>query len=176
MTVNKMTLRIAAACFVGIFGTVIAFAGVHLSRTTPGYVEFQEKLGKREYLAMKPSPIHSSWMISGTPVCNSTVFSREHDYSSPVGIWECRGPAKFSYQYAEDESIYIIAGKVEIEYLDKKFSLAAGDSAHFAAGTTATWTVPEYVRKTFRIHELGRIKRYLRRLVGQSPRVVLAET
>src|SRR5258706_8967679 len=148
-----------------VIGTLTAVAAVNLVNTRPGYTEFLERLGKRQYVALKPAPINPSWIISGSPTCRSNVFDISHDLSSESGIWECHGPAKFMYHYGWDESAYILAGAAEIEYLGTQFSLAAGDSVHFAAGTTAIWTVPAHVQKTFRVYDPGRIVKYMRRLV-----------
>ncbi|PYU66020.1 MAG: hypothetical protein DMG56_01495 [Acidobacteria bacterium] len=163
---STKSLRLIALCFFPVIGTLIAVSAAELVKTKSGYTDFLEKLGKREEVAFKEGTISPPSLISGSPTCRSKVFDRSHDKSSETGIWECHGPAKFNYYYGQDESIYIIAGAVEIEYLGKKFSLAAGDSTHFAADTTATWTIREHVRKVFRLYEPGRIVRYMRRLAS----------
>jgi uncharacterized cupin superfamily protein len=158
------TLRIVALLVLAVAGTLVAVAIVHLAANRSGYSDFPQKLGKREHIALTLSPINPAWIISGSPVCRANIFDPSHDRKSSSGIWECTGPAKFDWHYGRDESIYLLDGAVEIEYMGKKFSLAAGDSTHFAAGTKATWVVPQHVRKTYRLYEPGRLVRYMRRL------------
>ena len=105
-------------------------------------------------------------MISGSPKIRVNEYGQSHYESFTSGIWECTGPAQFEWHYPVDESIYILEGAVQIEYLGKKFTLNAGDSTHFAAGTVAKWTVPERVKKTYAIYEPGRLVRLMRRIFG----------
>ena len=158
------TWRLITLCLVVVMGMLIAVAGVHLLRGKRGYSEFLGKLGKREHVELKPAPINPSWVISGSPICRANKFERAHDGSSFSGIWGCVGPATFYWHYEVDESIYILEGSAEIEYFGNKFLLRAGDSTHFTQGTRATWNVPEHVKKTYRIYDLGRIEKLIRRI------------
>src|SRR6266850_2179902 len=144
MATSKI-LRIVALCFLVIVGTLIGVASARLVAVKPGYTSFLEKLGRREHITWASGSIDPSWLIEGSPVFQSKKFEHAHDGSSHSGIWRCLGPAKFHWYYEVDESIYILDGSAEIEYLGNKFTLSAGDSTHFAAGTSATWIVPTQV-------------------------------
>ena len=111
-------------------------------------------------------PVNLALQISGTPTFRSNTFGTSQDHSSSSGIWECVGPTQFVWHYGTDETIYILEGSAEIEYLGKKFTLAAGDSTHFAAGTSANWVVRERIKKTWVLYDPGRLVRFMRRLVG----------
>jgi uncharacterized cupin superfamily protein len=158
-------LRLITICFLTFVATLVAVAGAHLLSTKRGYTDFLAKPGKAERIELRAAPIDPSWIISGSPVCRSTVFDLSHDQSSKSGIWECRGASKFVWHYGVDESIYILEGEAHLEYLGNKFTLTPGDSTHFAAGTKATWVVNEHVRKTFRLYEPGRLVKVMRRIV-----------
>ena len=142
-----------------------AVQSVYFFRAKRAYGEFLGKLGKREHIELKLSPIKPSWVISGSPVCHANKFESAHDGMSASGIWGCVGPATFEWYYEGDESVYILEGSAEIEYLGKKFVLRAGDSTHFTDGTKATWNVPERVKKTWRIYDLGRVEKLMRGIV-----------
>jgi len=160
--VSTRAWRLVALCLIVALAGVVAVATVHTSRVSRGYNEFAQKLGQREFIEIKPAPIPGPWVISGSPVCESNVFGRSHDGSSTSGIWGCTGPAKFRWHYQGDETIYILEGLAEIEYLGKKFTLRAGDTTHFTDGTSAVWHVPERIRKTWRIYEVGRAAKLMR--------------
>ena len=166
--VSAKIFRPITICFLAVVATLIAMAGLHLLNVKRGYTDFLRNPGKAEKIELKPAPINPSWIIAGSPICRSAVFDLSHDETSRSGIWECRGAAKFEWHYGMDEAIYILEGVAEIEYLGKKFTLTAGDSTHFAAGTKAIWVVHEHVRKTFRLHEPGRLIKFMRRLVTQD--------
>jgi uncharacterized protein len=102
---------------------------------------------------LSPSPIDSSWIISGEPAFRSTVFHRSFGTSS--GVWECEGPGQFFWKYDVDETIFVMRGFAEIEYLGKEFTVRPGDSVHFVPGTKAVWSVPVSIGKTFRIQSPG---------------------
>jgi len=83
-------------------------------------------------------------------------------------FWECDGPARFLWHYGVDETIYILEGTAQKEYLGKTISLAAGDSLHLATETNATWTVDRYVKTTYGLDNPGRVVRVLRRLLASD--------
>jgi uncharacterized cupin superfamily protein len=159
---SRKMLRLTAIASLVVLGTLIAVAATHLVEKKPGYTEYLERVGKADKIVFKDASIPPAMMLSGKAVCRSKLFHLSHDRSAESGIWECQGPAKFNYYYGMDESVYILAGTAEIEYLGKKFVLSAGDTTHFVQGTTATWAVPEHVRKTFTFHTPGRVVRYMR--------------
>ncbi|MFZ1908331.1 MAG: cupin domain-containing protein [Burkholderiales bacterium] len=147
-----------------VIGTLVVVACVELIWSMPGYVDYREKLATRERHELHPLTVDSSWIISGSPVFRANVFQHSRHAATLSGIWECVGPAKFEWRYGVDESIYVLEGSVEIEYLGRKIRLVAGDSAHFAAGTTAVWTVTDHVKKTYYINRPGLLMRAIRRV------------
>ncbi len=82
-----------------------------------------------------------------------------------TGLWSCDGPSTFDWVYAVDETVHVLEGEVEIAYLGEVLQLAVGDTAHFLAGTTATWTVPKRVMKSFTLHDPGPLARLYRRVL-----------
>jgi uncharacterized protein len=163
---NSQKRSIALAAIVAIIGTLIAVACVQLAQSKAGFVGNKDKLAQRINAPLTPSPIPAAWLISGTPTFRSNTFGNSQDNSSSSGIWECIGPTQFVWHYGTDETIYILEGSADIEYLGKKFTLAAGDSTHFAAGTSANWVVRERIKKTWVLYEPGRLVRVMRRVVG----------
>jgi uncharacterized protein len=147
-----------------VVATLAVVLGIELLWLMPGYVDYREKLAKQERRELHPLAVDPSWVISGSPVFRANVFQRSRHAATLSGIWECVGPAKFEWHYGVDESIYILEGSVEIEYLGRRFRLTAGDSTHFAAGTTAVWMVADHVKKTYYINRPGRLTRVMRRL------------
>jgi uncharacterized cupin superfamily protein len=149
-----------------IVAVLAAVVAVKLPSAWAGYVFFKEKVAQRETIVLTPSPIPPDWILSGSPTFRSNTFGRSHDQSTSSGIWECIGPTEFVWHYGTDETISILEGSAEIDYLGKKYSINAGDTTHFAAGTTARWTVRERIKKTWVLYDPGRLTRLLRRLLA----------
>jgi uncharacterized cupin superfamily protein len=152
--------------FLAIAGTLAVVLAWSIFDGRAGFLGYKEKLAKTQPIEMKPSPLPPAWLVSGSPTFRTGVFGRSHDNSAESGIWECIGPTQFVWQYVQDETIHVLEGSAEVEYLGKKFTLKAGDSTSFAAGTSANWVVRERIRKTWTLYEPGRIVRVMRRLVG----------
>ena len=116
---------------------------------------------------MKPMQVDPSWIKSGSPkfmVAESVVINPPIG-SLTAGLWSCDGPATFDWNYGVDETVHILEGMAQIEYLGETLILKAGDTAFFQAGTTATWIVPLRVSKSFVLHDPGLLSRMYRRVV-----------
>jgi uncharacterized protein len=164
MALNSNWGKVLLGALLAIAGlTGVAVAG--LIRERPAYMDYDDRLAKVTHHALEPIWVDPSWVLSGSPKIGMTVFSDAQHLGSFSGIWQATGPAKFIWKYGVDESIYIIDGSVDIEYMGNKFTLRPGDSTFFAAGTEAIWTVPDHVRKTFRIYEVSPITKVMRRLL-----------
>lgn len=137
---------------------------VQLLNARPAYLQYKDALAQAISSPMKPSVIPVSWITSGSPKFRSTLFGESHDGSSQSGLWECTGPGEFTWHYQEDEAIYVIEGGADIEYLGRKFTIHPGESTHFAAGTTANWTVHDHIKKTWTLYEPGSLVRVMRRI------------
>jgi len=116
-------------------------------------------------MPLEPLPVSSSWIIEGQP----KFFARQY-FSSPdgtiiSGIWVCEGPGTFRWEHRTDESLYVLEGKAQIEYDGVKHELQPGDVTFFRAGTSTTWHVEGRVRKSFTLHNPGRIARWFRRVL-----------
>jgi uncharacterized cupin superfamily protein len=113
---------------------------------------------------LEPLTVDASWILEGKPTFRHHAFSKSASTHSLAGIWECDGPAKFIWKLSTDETLYVLDGNVEIEYLGVAYSLHPGSVAAFPAGSTVHWNVPNRIRKAFTVSEPGRVRRLLRKL------------
>ncbi|MFZ6656200.1 cupin domain-containing protein [Undibacterium sp. TJN19] len=114
---------------------------------------------------VKPFEVDPSWIKSGNPNFRATEFFKSHDGKTSSGIFECDGPSTFEWHYQLDETIYVLDGGVDIDYQGKHFSLKAGETAFFRAGTKALWHVPKGIRKSWTLHDAGKPARGLASLL-----------
>jgi uncharacterized cupin superfamily protein len=112
---------------------------------------------------LEPLTVDASWILEGKPTFRHHAFSKLASSDSLAGIWECDGPAKFIWKLQTDETLYVLDGHVEIEYLGVAYSLHPGSVAEFPAGSTVHWNVPNHIRKAFTISQPGRVRRLLRK-------------
>jgi len=150
--------------------TVIAFlAGVLV--TLGGAVAYEAV----EHVDRMPEPSQASLampleqyhapeaeILSGKPNFQGTAYAVSADGKTVSGIWAAEGPSTFHWTYAGDEAVYVQEGLAEVSYQGRKFVLKPGDSAFFHAGTVATWTVPQHVRKSWTVHGANRLVRWWR--------------
>jgi hypothetical protein len=104
-------------------------------------------------LKSEPKPITAAWVLSGTPVSRTESLGRSHDFTSDNIIWECSA-GRFDWHYGQDEALVVIAGEAFITSgngVERR--LGPCDFAFFPAGCTATWRVPEFVRKVAVVQE-----------------------
>jgi uncharacterized cupin superfamily protein len=134
-------------------------------RVKDDFFRYKQRLAKAISLPLGPMAIPASQIISGSPVFRSNTFGASGDGSTSSGLWECVGPTEFEWQYGTDETIYILEGSAELEYLGRSFTLRAGDCTHFATGTVARWVVRERIKKSFTLYEPGQVVRKMRRIV-----------
>jgi len=156
--------------FIGYFlaGFVAALATVLFARAVrvkDGFLRYKQVLARPSSVPLGLWEISSSQIISGSPVFHSNTFGRSYDGTTSSGLWECIGPAEFTWQYGIDETIYILEGSAEIEYLGRSFTLRPGDCTHFAARTVARWAVRERVKKSYTLYEPGQVVRKMRRIM-----------
>ncbi len=138
---------------------------MQLLNARPAYLDYKDALAQAVSMPLKPSMVPASWVTSGSPKFRSNLFGEAHDGSSHSGLWECTGPAEFTWHYQEDEAIYVLEGAAEIEYLGRKFTIRPGESTRFAAGTTAKWVVREHIQKTWVLYEPGFLVRVMRSIL-----------
>lgn len=100
-----------------------------------------------DFVPMNPAPINRDWILAGQPVTRNAALSRSEDGFATTVIWDCT-KGVFNWFYDVDETVYVLEGSVTIEDgAGKVRRLAAGDAAYFPAGSSAKWTVEDYVRK-----------------------------
>ncbi|MFZ6849611.1 cupin domain-containing protein [Undibacterium sp. RuRC25W] len=115
-------------------------------------------------LHLKPFNVNPAWIKSGTPNFRADEFFKSGDGQTSSGIFECDA-ATFEWHYQFDEAVYILDGSVTLDYQGKQFTLHAGESALFRAGTTAVWHVPDHIRKSWTIYDAGKPARGLAKLL-----------
>jgi uncharacterized cupin superfamily protein len=64
-------------------------------------------------------------------------------------IWEC-DPSEFEWFYDEQETCFLLQGKVTVQTDRETVSFGAGDLVTFPAGLSCIWRVNEKVRKHYR--------------------------
>jgi uncharacterized cupin superfamily protein len=96
---------------------------------------------------LEPAPISPDWILSGTPETRSKELARSHDRTSYVMVWDSTG-GRFNWHYNKDETLVVISGAAVLTYeTGGECRIGPGDIVFFAAGTSCTWHVPEYIRK-----------------------------
>lgn len=64
-------------------------------------------------------------------------------------IWTCE-VSRFDWHYDEQETCYLLAGKVTVTAGDEEASFGAGDMVVFPQGMDCVWDVAEPVRKHYK--------------------------
>ena len=64
-------------------------------------------------------------------------------------IWECE-PSTFPWLYEEQETCYLLEGKVKVRAGDSEVEFGKENLVVFPQGLDCTWTVLERVRKHYR--------------------------
>jgi uncharacterized cupin superfamily protein len=115
--------------------------------------------------------VDPSWILSGKPVFRGAETLRSADGRSVSGLWACEGPTTFVWHFGGDETVHLLEGRVEVEYMGRRFSISPGETATFHAGTKAVWHVPSHAKKSYTLHKPGMLVRAWRkamRLVGSG--------
>lgn len=108
--------------------------------------------------------VNPRWILAGQPVFRGAETLRSADGQTVSGLWLCEGPTSFEWHFAADETVHLLEGGVEVEYLGRRFSLSPGDTATFHAGTKAVWHVPTHAKKAYTLHQPGVAVRAWRKL------------
>ncbi len=95
------------------------------------------------------SPIPDDQILEGEPRARMWISAQSPDLKVTQGVWECSA-GKFTWHYTWDEFVFVLEGEAAVvEEGGESRTFKAGDYVHFPAGLSATWHVPDYVRKTF---------------------------
>ena len=170
MTITTPLRRILVAGLIVLLTLLLGGTAV-LDDARERHLRVVDEAGIKFRHAMEPDPINPDWITSGSPTCAKLDFARSYDRNARSGFWRCDGPASFEWHYGVDESIYILDGRAEIEYLGNQIVLEAGDSFRFAYGTSAHWKVDGFVHKTYLINSPGIIDRAWMKLLRAWARV-----
>jgi uncharacterized cupin superfamily protein len=106
--------------------------------------------------------VDPSWIKSGNPVFRQVEIATSPDGRTVNGLWSCQGPTTFEWRFAVDEVVYVLEGEVQVTYQDNDFTLHPGDTASFHGGTRATWTVSNFLKKAYTLHNPGPLGRLWR--------------
>jgi uncharacterized protein len=94
-----------------------------------------------------PNPIQAAWILDGNPVARAELLSSSEDGTASTYFWDCTA-GRFNWFYSFDETFHILEGNVTLKYpsgVSRRVS--TGDTVFFPAGSSAEWTVDNYVRK-----------------------------
>jgi hypothetical protein len=91
--------------------------------------------------------INPDWILEGNPVARNQFLFKSADGTATTWLWDCTA-GKFNWFYDIDETVYLIEGSVIIkDHAGGISHVNAGETIFFPAGSSAEWTVPNYVRK-----------------------------
>ena len=94
-----------------------------------------------------PNPIHAAWILDGNPVARAELLSSSADGTASTYFWDCTA-GRFNWFYSFDETFHILEGEVTLKYPSGvSRRVGTGDTVFFPAGSSAEWTVDNYVRK-----------------------------
>ena len=94
-----------------------------------------------------PNPIQAGWILDGNPVARVELLSSSADGTASTYFWDCTA-GRFNWFYSFDETFHILEGDVTLKYPSGVTRrVRSGDTVFFPAGSTAEWTVDNYVRK-----------------------------
>jgi uncharacterized protein len=96
---------------------------------------------------LKPNPIQPAWILDGQPMARAELLSSSADGTASTYFWDCTA-GRFNWFYSFDETFHILEGAVTLKYPSgAAHRVVAGDTVFFPAGSSAEWTVDNYVRK-----------------------------
>lgn len=116
-------------------------------------------------VALLPNPLEPTWIEEGKPEASSVTLSTSADALLSCGVWACTA-GKFRFRHDADEIVHILAGAATVRHAGAVYRLGPGDVAHFPAGQTTYWDIPDQVRKFWvqrqpRTSLAGRLRRRL---------------
>lgn len=94
-----------------------------------------------------PNPINAAWVLEGQPQARIELLSSSADGTASTYFWDCTA-GRFNWFYGFDETFHILEGAVTLkDPAGKSRRVVAGDTVFFPTGSSAEWTVDNYVRK-----------------------------
>lgn len=93
------------------------------------------------------NPIRPEWILEGKPVARLQLLSSSPDGTASTYFWDCTA-GRFNWFYSFDETFHILEGAVSLKGPSgTSRRVVAGDTVFFPAGSSAEWTVDQYIRK-----------------------------
>ena len=93
------------------------------------------------------NPINAAWILDGQPQARIELLSSSADGTASTYFWDCTA-GRFNWFYSFDETFHILEGEVTLKFpTGASQRVVAGDTIFFPAGSSAEWTVDNYVRK-----------------------------
>jgi len=93
------------------------------------------------------NPIRPAWILDGKPAARMALLSSSADGTASTYFWDCTA-GRFNWFYSFDETFHVLEGEVTLKYPSgTSHRVVAGDTVFFPAGSSAEWTVDNYVRK-----------------------------
>jgi uncharacterized cupin superfamily protein len=128
------------------------------------------------HMELGSAAINPDWILEGDPVARNKFLFKSADGTATTWLWDCTA-GKFNWFYDIDETVYLIEGSVIIkDHAGGISQVNAGETIFFPAGSSAEWTVPNYVRKFAilraplprQVQLAKRVYHKLKRLVGRG--------
>ena len=80
-------------------------------------------------------------------MARAELLSSSADGTASTYFWDCTA-GRFNWFYSFDETFHILEGEVTLKYPSGvSRRVGTGDTVFFPAGSSAEWTVDNYVRK-----------------------------
>jgi uncharacterized protein len=119
------------------------------------------------------NPINPSWVLEGRPIARLALLSSSADGTASTYFWDCTA-GRFNWYYSFDETLHILEGSVHLKYPSGATRrVSAGDTIFFPMGSSAEWTIDQYVRKlAFCRTPIPRFLTAARRVARRLKRVV----
>ena len=93
------------------------------------------------------NPIQPGWILEGKPIARLELLSSSADGTASTYLWDCTA-GRFNWFYSFDETFHVLEGEVTLKYPSgTSHRVGAGDTVFFPAGSSAEWTVSNYIRK-----------------------------
>jgi len=147
---KKIVVGVMLGAFIAVAGGSVVDASRYLVQTDPPSAGAVER-------PMSGFTVDPSWIKSGRPNFRATETVRSPDGRTVTGLWACDGPSTFEWTFGTDETVHLLEGRIEIDYLGQHFVLQPGDTATFHAGTKAVWYVPSHAKKAYTLQHPGKL-------------------
>ena len=93
------------------------------------------------------APIPAAQVLGGDPRARSCGLHASRTGGVSMNLWDCTA-GRFRWHFAGDELIQVLEGEVHVtDSVGTVHTLRAGDTAHFASGSSTTWEIPDYLKK-----------------------------